>query len=102
MSGIPMNPVFGCPVFRWLLNYDFDFLNVGILNRFNDLVHPQQGYDSPLTKLFQNFCSGGFEKEMSPAFLEAEMKLFHEQLKDIDILITTAVTPGNAIKLSLL
>ena len=70
-----------------------------ILNGFNDLVHPQQGYDSPLTKLFQNFCSGGFEKEMSPAFLEAEMKLFHEQLKDIDILITTAVTPGNAIKL---
>ena len=54
------------------------------------------------TTLFQNFCSGGFEKEMSPAFLEAEMKLFHEQLKDIDILITTAVTPGNTIKLPLL
>jgi len=31
---------------------------------------------------------------MSPAFLEAEMKLFHEQCKDVDVVITTAVTPG--------
>jgi NAD(P) transhydrogenase len=31
---------------------------------------------------------------MSTEFLEAEIKLFHEQCKDIDVLITTAVTPG--------
>jgi NAD(P) transhydrogenase len=31
---------------------------------------------------------------MSAEFLEAEIKLFHEQCKDIDVLITTAVTPG--------
>ncbi|TRY71862.1 hypothetical protein TCAL_03151 [Tigriopus californicus] len=37
---------------------------------------------------------GGYAKEMSKAFLEAEMKLFHEQCKDVDIVITTALIPG--------
>ena len=38
---------------------------------------------------------GGYAKEMSKEFLEAEMKLFHDQCKDVDIVITTALIPGN-------
>lgn len=38
--------------------------------------------------------AGGYAKEMSPAFIEAEMKLFAEQAKDVDIIITTALIPG--------
>jgi NAD(P) transhydrogenase subunit alpha len=37
---------------------------------------------------------GGYAKEMSPAFIEAEMKLFAEQAKDVDIIVTTALVPG--------
>jgi H+-translocating NAD(P) transhydrogenase subunit alpha len=37
---------------------------------------------------------GGYAKVMSPAFIEAEMALFMEQAKDIDIVITTALIPG--------
>merc|ERR1712223_789175 len=37
---------------------------------------------------------GGYAKEMSKEFLEAEMKLFHDQCKDVDIVITTALIPG--------
>lgn len=36
----------------------------------------------------------GYSKEMSKEFIDAEMKLFYEQAKDIDILITTAQIPG--------
>jgi H+-translocating NAD(P) transhydrogenase subunit alpha len=39
---------------------------------------------------------GGYAKEMSPAFIEAEMKLFAEQAKDVDIIVTTALVPGRA------
>ncbi len=39
---------------------------------------------------------GGYAKEMSKEFLEAEMKLFHDQCKDVDIVITTALIPGRA------
>lgn len=38
--------------------------------------------------------SSGYSKEMSPAFIEAEMKLFLEQAKEVDIIITTALIPG--------
>ena len=38
--------------------------------------------------------SSGYSKEMSPAFIEAEMKLFLEQAKEVDIVITTALIPG--------
>ena len=31
---------------------------------------------------------------MSKVFIEAEMKLFMEQCKDVDIVITTALIPG--------
>lgn len=38
--------------------------------------------------------AGGYAKEMSKAFYDAEMKLFSEQAKDVDIIITTALIPG--------
>lgn len=38
--------------------------------------------------------AGGYAKEMSKEFIEAEMKLFKEQAKDVDIIITTALIPG--------
>ncbi|MEM8713994.1 MAG: Re/Si-specific NAD(P)(+) transhydrogenase subunit alpha, partial [Planctomycetota bacterium] len=37
---------------------------------------------------------GGYAKVMSKEFIEAEMALFREQAKDIDIVITTALIPG--------
>ncbi|MEO1350505.1 MAG: Re/Si-specific NAD(P)(+) transhydrogenase subunit alpha [Cyanobacteria bacterium J06635_15] len=37
---------------------------------------------------------GGYAKVMSPAFIAAEMALFAEQAKDVDIIITTALIPG--------
>lgn len=37
---------------------------------------------------------GGYAKEMSKEFIEAEMKLFANQAKDVDIIITTALIPG--------
>ena len=38
--------------------------------------------------------AGGYAKTMSKEFIEAEMALFREQAKDIDIIITTALIPG--------
>ena len=38
--------------------------------------------------------SGGYAKTMSPEFIAAEMELFAEQAKDVDIIITTALIPG--------
>nr|CAB3264384.1 NAD(P) transhydrogenase, mitochondrial-like [Phallusia mammillata] len=38
--------------------------------------------------------AGGYAKEMSKEFIEAEMALFAEQAKDVDIIITTALIPG--------
>ncbi|RDA84409.1 hypothetical protein CP532_2906 [Ophiocordyceps camponoti-leonardi (nom. inval.)] len=38
--------------------------------------------------------AGGYAKEMSDDFIRAEMKLFREQAKDVDIIITTALIPG--------
>lgn len=38
--------------------------------------------------------AGGYSKEMSKEFIEAEMKLFMEQCKEVDIVITTAAIPG--------
>ena len=37
---------------------------------------------------------GGYAKVMSKEFIEAEMKLFMEQCKEVDIVITTALIPG--------
>lgn len=37
---------------------------------------------------------GGYAKEMSPAFIKAEMELFAKQARDVDIIITTALIPG--------
>ncbi|KAL4423593.1 hypothetical protein ABPG77_004633 [Micractinium sp. CCAP 211/92] len=37
---------------------------------------------------------GGYAKEMSKEFIEAEMALFREQAREVDIIITTALIPG--------
>jgi len=37
---------------------------------------------------------GGYAKVMSEAFIAAEMRLFEEQARDVDIIITTALIPG--------
>jgi NAD(P) transhydrogenase subunit alpha len=37
---------------------------------------------------------GGYAKVMSAEFIKAEMALFAEQAKDVDIIITTALIPG--------
>ena len=39
---------------------------------------------------------GGYAKEMSPAFIAAEMELFAQQAREVDIIITTALIPGKA------
>lgn len=38
--------------------------------------------------------SGGYAKVMSKEFIDAEMKLFAEQAKEVDVIITTAMIPG--------
>ena len=38
--------------------------------------------------------TGGYAKVMSPEFIAAEMALFAEQAKEVDIIITTALIPG--------
>jgi NAD(P) transhydrogenase subunit alpha len=38
--------------------------------------------------------TGGYAKTMSQEFLDAEMALFREQAKEVDIIITTAQIPG--------
>lgn len=37
---------------------------------------------------------GGYAREMSSAFIEAEMALFRAQAKEVDVVITTALIPG--------
>lgn len=39
-------------------------------------------------------ATGGYAKVMSEEFIAAEMALFREQAKDVDIVITTALIPG--------
>jgi NAD(P) transhydrogenase subunit alpha len=38
--------------------------------------------------------AGGYAKQMSAAFIEAEMALFAAQAKEVDIIVTTALIPG--------
>jgi len=38
--------------------------------------------------------AGGYAKVMSKEFIEAEMKLFHNQCREVDIVVTTALIPG--------
>ncbi|SPO06874.1 related to mitochondrial nicotinamide nucleotide transhydrogenase [Cephalotrichum gorgonifer] len=38
--------------------------------------------------------AGGYAKEMTKEFIEAEMRLFTEQAREVDIIITTALIPG--------
>ncbi len=37
---------------------------------------------------------GGYARQMSEAFMDAERRLFEEQAKEVDIIITTALIPG--------
>jgi len=37
---------------------------------------------------------GGYAKEMSPAFIKAEMEMFAAQAREVDIIITTALIPN--------
>lgn len=39
---------------------------------------------------------GGYAKEMSKEFIEAEMALFAKQCKEVDIIISTALIPGQS------
>ena len=38
--------------------------------------------------------TGGYAKEMSKEFIDAEMALFRQQAKDVNIVVTTALIPG--------
>lgn len=38
--------------------------------------------------------TGGYAKQMSQEFIDAEMALFREQAREVDIVITTALIPG--------
>jgi H+-translocating NAD(P) transhydrogenase subunit alpha len=40
--------------------------------------------------------ASGYSKQMSQAFIDAEMDLFRQQAKEVDIVITTALIPGRA------
>lgn len=42
---------------------------------------------------------GGYAKVMSKEFIEAEMKLFAKQCQDVDIVISTALIPGERLLL---
>jgi NAD(P) transhydrogenase subunit alpha len=50
--------------------------------------------DLPPEKAESGEGQGGYAKEMSKAFLDAEMALFLAQAKDVDIIVTTALIPG--------
>lgn len=39
---------------------------------------------------------GGYAKEMSKEFIEAEMALFAKQCKEVDIIVSTALIPGKS------
>ena len=43
--------------------------------------------------------AGGYGKQMSAAFIEAEMALFTKQCREVDIVITTALIPGKTAPL---
>ncbi|XP_026466565.1 NAD(P) transhydrogenase, mitochondrial-like [Ctenocephalides felis] len=46
--------------------------------------------------------AGGYSKEMSKAFIDAEHALFAKQCKEVDVIITTALIPGKKAPLLLL
>jgi NAD(P) transhydrogenase subunit alpha len=51
-------------------------------------------YEEPEADPESKGSGDGYAKEMSKAFIDAEMALFAEQAKDVDIIITTAMIPG--------
>ncbi|MGB1262214.1 MAG: Re/Si-specific NAD(P)(+) transhydrogenase subunit alpha [Cognaticolwellia sp.] len=51
-------------------------------------------YQEPEADPNEKGSGDGYAKEMSKAFIDAEMALFAEQAQDVDIIITTAMIPG--------
>jgi NAD(P) transhydrogenase subunit alpha len=51
-------------------------------------------YEEPEASSTDKGPGDGYAKEMSKAFIDAEMALFAQQAKDVDIIITTAMIPG--------
>ena len=45
-------------------------------------------------EFYKGAGAGGYAKEMSQAFIDAEMELFARQCQDVDMVITTALIPG--------
>lgn len=76
----------------WLRNYLFPPLSprAAALEQFKSLgaepleVHVKESGEG----------QGGYAKEMSKEFIEAEMKLFAKQCQEVDIVISTALIPG--------
>ncbi len=54
----------------------------------------EMDYEEPEASSLGEGSGDGYAKEMSKAFIDAEMALFAEQAKDVDIIITTAMIPG--------
>jgi len=57
-------------------------------------VHSLGGEFIEVTGVQLEEGTGGYAKEMSKEFIEAEMALFAKQCKEVDIVITTALIPG--------
>jgi NAD(P) transhydrogenase len=53
-----------------------------------------RGFDTRSAAREQVQSLGGYAKVMSKEFIEAEMKLFYEQCREVDIVVTTALIPG--------
>lgn len=47
-------------------------------------------------------AAGGYSKEMSQEFIDAEHALFAKQCKEVDVIITTALIPGKKAPLLIL
>lgn len=59
-----------------------------------DQIHSMGGEFLKLDFKEEGGSSDGYAKVMSEEFIKAEMALFAEQAKDVDIIITTAAIPG--------
>ncbi len=78
-------------------------VNLGaIVRAFDTRLEVREQIESMNAEFLELDCkedgsgAGGYAKVMSKAFIEAEMALFAEQAKKVDIIITTALIPGKA------
>lgn len=80
---------------RWLAARISDWLNLCRWLATRKPVFSENGMTvSLLFRQESGEGTGGYAKEMSKEYIEAEMALFAKQCKEIDILITTALIPG--------